>query len=153
MPTTFHGYESVFLRFCIFSAHFSAVDQHSRSERYLLCLPNGTLDWFPHCLRCTFPTLQHTTLSEDNLNHFKQSKATMARSCCAVDCTNRREDGWRMFYAPRGSHPFAKHRRRLWIQTLKSADWGPKASEVCAAPTPYAKAAFFWSNMISSQHT
>ncbi|XP_048098087.1 v-myb avian myeloblastosis viral oncogene homolog-like 2a isoform X1 [Alosa alosa] len=49
----------------------------------------------------------------------------MTRSCCAVNCTNRQSDGWKMFNIPGGSHPFAKNRRRLWIQAIKRADWGP----------------------------
>ncbi|XP_056465380.1 peroxynitrite isomerase THAP4-like isoform X2 [Gadus chalcogrammus] len=50
----------------------------------------------------------------------------MTRSCCAVNCTNRQKDGWKLFNIPRGSHPFAKRRRRLWLQAIKRADWGPE---------------------------
>ncbi|XP_056441445.1 uncharacterized protein LOC130391619 isoform X1 [Gadus chalcogrammus] len=50
----------------------------------------------------------------------------MTRSCCAVNCTNRQKDGRKLFNIPRGSHPFAKRRRRLWLQAIKRADWGPE---------------------------
>ena len=29
-------------------------------------------------------------------------------------------------FIPRGSHPFDKHHRRLWIQNIRRADWGPE---------------------------
>jgi len=46
-------------------------------------------------------------------------------NCCGVNCTNRAENGWKMFTIPRGKHPFAKNRRKLWLQAIKRADWGP----------------------------
>ena len=53
-----------------------------------------------------------------------RTKTSMTRSCCAVNCTNKSKDGWKMFNIPRGSHPFAKNRRKLWLQAIKRADWG-----------------------------
>ncbi|CDQ79748.1 unnamed protein product [Oncorhynchus mykiss] len=47
------------------------------------------------------------------------------RNCCAVNCANRAGQGWRFFTIPRGSHPFQKNRRRLWLQAIKRVDWGP----------------------------
>ncbi|XP_055791604.1 zinc finger protein 16-like [Salvelinus fontinalis] len=47
------------------------------------------------------------------------------RNCCAVNCANRGGQGWRFFTIPRGSHPFQKNRRRLWLQAIKRVDWGP----------------------------
>ncbi|XP_020787669.2 uncharacterized protein LOC110166720 isoform X2 [Boleophthalmus pectinirostris] len=59
------------------------------------------------------------------------------RSCCVVNCTNRSENGWRMFNIPRGRHPFAQNRRRLWLEAVKRADWGSSGTaggvSVCAA--------------------
>ncbi|XP_056157857.1 C-terminal-binding protein 1 isoform X1 [Lampris incognitus] len=61
----------------------------------------------------------------------------MTRSCCAINCTNRQKDGWKMFNIPNGSHAFARNRRKLWIQAIKRADWdpdGPKGNEsLCSA--------------------
>nr|XP_046173041.1 uncharacterized protein LOC124006897 [Oncorhynchus gorbuscha] len=47
------------------------------------------------------------------------------RNCCAVNCANRAGQGWRFFTIPRGSHPFQKNRRRLWLKAIKRVDWGP----------------------------
>ncbi|CAM4721178.1 unnamed protein product [Leuciscus chuanchicus] len=42
-----------------------------------------------------------------------------------------------MFNVPRGKHGFAKNRRRLWLQAIKRADWGPDGAKggetVCSA--------------------
>lgn len=48
----------------------------------------------------------------------------MTRSCCELH--NRQKDGFKLFNIPRGSHPFAKKRRGLWLQAIKRADWGPE---------------------------
>ncbi|KAL7852012.1 hypothetical protein SRHO_G00177970 [Serrasalmus rhombeus] len=59
--------------------------------------------------------------------------AAMTRTCCAVNCTNRNPDCWRMFNIPRGSHLFAKNHRRLWLQAIRRADWGPEGPNSSAS--------------------
>ena len=75
----------------------------------------------------------------------------MTRSCCAVNCTNRQKDGWKLFNIPSGSHPFAKRRRRLWLQAIKRADWGPEGPKggesLCSAH--FVSGMFVFSNMSS----
>ncbi|XP_049906619.1 uncharacterized protein LOC126394074 isoform X2 [Epinephelus moara] len=73
----------------------------------------------------------------------------MTRSCYAVNCTNRQNDGWKLYNIPRGSHPFAKRRRRLWIQAIKRADWGPEGPKggksLCSAH--FVSGMFVFANM------
>ncbi|XP_077065504.1 uncharacterized protein LOC143718326 isoform X2 [Siphateles boraxobius] len=61
----------------------------------------------------------------------------MPRSCCVVNCTKRASAGCQMFNVPRGEHGFAQNRRRLWLQAIRRADWGPDGAKggesVCSA--------------------
>ena len=57
-------------------------------------------------------------------------KAEITKSCCAVNCTNHRKDGWKIFVILSGSHAFAENRRSLWIQTFERADWGPGSRQM-----------------------
>ncbi|XP_037627586.1 uncharacterized protein LOC119489349 [Sebastes umbrosus] len=61
----------------------------------------------------------------------------MTRSCCAVNCSNRTSDGWKMFNIPRGKHPFQQRRRKLWLEAVNRPDWGSggscRAESLCSA--------------------
>ena len=51
--------------------------------------------------------------------------------CCAFGCSNRCEDGYKMYRIPSGDRNV--ERRKKWLCAIKRDDFNPKAARLCEA--------------------